>query len=148
MSYQIIPPPYRDQSLVTSSTLYFAYGSNLSFHQMAKRCPESRFVGRARLHGYMFQINQRGFANIVKSSDPRLFVDGLCYLLKTNDERSLDRSEGVPTAYTKEMLEVEFFSAAPHLVGRDVKEIVRSGKFTRRSGMKINTSVKQFANPA
>lgn len=110
----------------SGQTLYFAYGSNLSFDQMAKRCPGSRFVGRARLYGYVFQINQRGFANIVETSDSREFVDGLCYRLSTNDELALDRSEGVPTAYQKEELEVEFFPAAPDLVGRDVVDIVRN----------------------
>ena len=107
-------------------TFYFAYGSNLSFDQMAKRCPESRFVGRARLYNHAFQINQRGFANIINTNDPPEFVDGLCYLISTNDEIALDRSEGVPYAYQKEELEVEFFPAASDIVGRDVVDIVRS----------------------
>jgi gamma-glutamylcyclotransferase len=104
--------------------LYFAYGSNLSFDQMARRCPKSRFVGRARLYQYEFQINERGFANVVKVRDPEVFVDGLCYRLTKADEAALDRSEGVPTAYQKTELEVEFFPASPTLLGRDVTDIV------------------------
>jgi Gamma-glutamyl cyclotransferase, AIG2-like len=107
-------------------TLYFAYGSNLSFDQMSKRCPQSRFVGRARLYQYHFQINERGFANVVPTRNPESFVDGLCYRLTIDDEERLDRSEGVPTAYQKQMLDVEFFAATPSLLGRDVTDIVRN----------------------
>ncbi|KAF3939706.1 hypothetical protein ABW19_dt0206817 [Dactylella cylindrospora] len=107
--------------------LYFAYGSNLSFEQMAKRCPQSRFIGRARLHQYKFQINERGYANVlnVKHHDPQAFVDGLCYLLTEQDEARLDRAEGVPTAYIKKMLDAEFFPGPVNLLGRTVTNIVR-----------------------
>ncbi|TGJ64302.1 hypothetical protein EYR41_010365 [Orbilia oligospora] len=104
-------------------TLYFAYGSNLSFEQMARRCPQSRYVGRARLHGYQFQINERGYANVVER--PGLFVEGLCYRLHPEDEARLDRAEGVPTAYVKEGKNVEFFPAQAALLGRTVTDLVR-----------------------
>ena len=35
---------------------------------MSGRCPGSSFVGRDVLHGYRWQINERGYANIVKCS--------------------------------------------------------------------------------
>ncbi|KAF3231222.1 hypothetical protein TWF192_003665 [Orbilia oligospora] len=104
-------------------TLYFAYGSNLSFEQMARRCPQSRYVGRARLHGYQFQINERGFANVVERLG--LFVEGLCYRLHSEDEVRLDRAEGVPTAYVKEEKNVEFFPAQAALLGRTVTDLVQ-----------------------
>ncbi|KAF3128894.1 hypothetical protein TWF594_011223 [Orbilia oligospora] len=104
-------------------TLYFAYGSNLSFEQMARRCPQSRYVGRARLHGYQFQINERGFANVVEG--PGLFVEGLCYRLHPEDEARLDRAEGVPTAYVKEEKIVEFFPAQAALLGRTVTDLIQ-----------------------
>ncbi|KAK6524468.1 hypothetical protein TWF281_011376 [Arthrobotrys megalospora] len=108
-------------------TLYFAYGSNLSFEQMARRCPQSRFVGRARLHGYQFQINERGYANVVKVKDhrPESFVEGLCYRLHPEDEDRLDRAEGVPTAYIKKEKSVEFFPAEAALLGRTVADLVQ-----------------------
>ncbi|KAK6542375.1 hypothetical protein TWF694_006332 [Orbilia ellipsospora] len=107
--------------------LYFAYGSNLSFEQMAKRCPQSRFIGRGRLYQHQFQINERGYANIVYlgSRNPDAFVDGLCYLLAQNDETNLDRAEGVPTAYSKKILDIEFFPAPISLLGRLLTEIVQ-----------------------
>ncbi|KAK3943536.1 hypothetical protein QBC46DRAFT_419930 [Diplogelasinospora grovesii] len=108
-------------------SLYFAYGSNLAFEQMARRCPRSRFVGRARLFGYQFQINERGYANVIKRPDLNLYVDGLCYRLTEADETQLDRAEGVPVAYQKVELEVEFFPASPDFLGRDVTDIIRCG---------------------
>lgn len=117
MNPRSVALPPRPQSL------YFAYGSNLQLKQMAKRCPDSQFQGRARLHNFRWQINDRGFANVVP--DPDAFVEGLCYLLSPDDEARLDRSEGVPTAYQKKWTEVEFFPAAARLLGRKVTEILR-----------------------
>ncbi|KAK1756707.1 hypothetical protein QBC47DRAFT_168629 [Echria macrotheca] len=76
---------------------YFAYGSNLHVAQMAQRCPESVFLGRAVLTGYRWQINQRGVANVVPSETDS--VEGLVYLVKPKDERALDRSEGVSKGF-------------------------------------------------
>ena len=90
---------------------------------MAKRCPESRFVGTAELHDYRFQINQRGFANILYS--PNDHVEGLLYLLSRTDQERLDRSEGVPTACQKQHLTVQVFTAAIAHVGRAVPELAQ-----------------------
>lgn len=103
-------------------SLYFAFGSNLHLRQMARRCPDSRYIGTARLPNFRFQINQRGFANVVQSMNH--YVEGLCYRLSANDEARLDACEGVPTAYEKMYLDVELFTAEANLVGRKVSEIV------------------------
>ena len=105
--------------------LYFAFGSNLHLAQMAKRCPQSRFIGTAELHKYRFQINERGFANVLPSSKRGDYVEGLVYLLSQSDEASLDRSEGVPWAYRKGSLEVEVFTASIDHVGRAVPELAQ-----------------------
>jgi gamma-glutamylcyclotransferase len=107
-------------------TMYFAYGSNLQMKQMAKRCPESRLIGSATLHSYRWQINERGYANVV--ADSQSSVEGICYLLSDKDEARLDRSEGVHTgAYEKEELHVELVCAPVAFVGRDVEQIVNDG---------------------
>lgn len=51
--------------ITASDRLYFAYGSNLSPEQMARRCPDSIFLGKATLRGHKWQINERGVANVV-----------------------------------------------------------------------------------
>ncbi|KAL8626429.1 hypothetical protein Q9189_007873 [Teloschistes chrysophthalmus] len=111
-------------------TIYFAYGSNLSLHQMSLRCPSSVYIGPARLPNYRWIINARGYANIVSSpshpsSSPSSSgkvegeeegdeVWGLTYTLTSpDDETSLDRNEGVPYAYTKEYMDIQLFPSPP-----------------------------------
>jgi hypothetical protein len=62
--------------ITASDKLYFAYGSNLSPEQMARRCPDSIFLGKATLRGYRWQINERGVANIVAAPAPALKKGG------------------------------------------------------------------------
>ncbi|KAL2070254.1 hypothetical protein VTL71DRAFT_13280 [Oculimacula yallundae] len=105
-------------------TVYFAFGSNLHLGQMAKRCPESRYLGRGLLLHHKWQINTRGYANIYDS--PGNSVHGLCFLLSQKDEERLDRNEGVnmiPSAYDKEFMDVEVYPTNPTIAGRRVKEV-------------------------
>lgn len=81
--------------------LYFGYGSNLWLNQMANRCPDSTFVAIAALQDWKWFINVRGYANIVPS--PGDVVYGMVYAITPANERSLDRCEGVPYAYVKQM---------------------------------------------
>lgn len=106
-------------------TIYFGYGSNLWLHQMDLRCPTSEYLGIARLNGYKWIINDRGYANVVQVSNHSTTEDtdeankgskeyehvvfGLVYSLKEEDEKRLDKNEGVPVAYTKEDLPCDFW---------------------------------------
>src|SRR3989442_1257277 len=86
-------------------TIYFGYGSNLWLHQMSIRCPTSKYLGVARLNNYRWIINDRGYANVVevasKSSGDKgsgeydNVVFGLVYSLESEDEKRLDKNEGV-----------------------------------------------------
>lgn len=76
---------------------------------MSLRCPSSLYLGLGRLPGYRWIINSRGYANVVSSAEAGAEVYGLVYNLTPDDERGLDRNEGVPFAYTKEMLPVKFW---------------------------------------
>lgn len=93
--------------------LYFGYGSNLWKDQMIKRCPTSVYCGIARMKEYRWIINKRGYANIVQigdgNNDHTDEVWGLVFLLEDTDEVKLDLNEGVPEAYTKECLTVDFW---------------------------------------
>ena len=98
-------------------TLYFGYGSNLWQRQMALRCPRSTYRGLARLRSFRWIINARGYANVVEVASDKVndsasdedVVWGLVYSLEGDDETRLDRNEGVPDAYAKETMEVEFW---------------------------------------
>ncbi|KAJ2894971.1 hypothetical protein MKZ38_007060 [Zalerion maritima] len=50
--------------------LYFAYGSNMSLSQMRRRCPQNSYIGVGTLHGYTWQINDRGYANVIPVPAP------------------------------------------------------------------------------
>ncbi|PFH56758.1 hypothetical protein XA68_16041 [Ophiocordyceps unilateralis] len=105
---------------------YFAYGSNLHMEQMKRRCPKSRYIGRAQLLDYRWQINDRGFANIVAQDGCR--VDGLVYEIDAADEAKLDVNEGVAKkAYQKRHLPVLLHRAHAPLYRRPVSWIVAKG---------------------
>ena len=88
------------------SRYYFAYGSNMWRAQMRKRCPQSRLLGPATLHGYRFIINTRGYANIV--ADTQGQVLGVLYAISATDEAALDGFEGVRQGnYRKEEVAVQ-----------------------------------------
>ena len=90
--------------------LYFAYGSNLNWHQMQKeRCPGSKFVQTYILQGYKLIFSHRnpnnkyGHANVEKSKN--LSVPGAIWNLTKEHEKTLDEYEAVnynPPYYYKE----------------------------------------------
>lgn len=105
---------------------YFAYGSNLHIKQMRRRCPGSRFIGRARLANHRWQINERGYANVV--ADDGRWVDGLVYEIGDADESRLDINEGVAkNAYEKRHMPVLLHRAHGALYRRPVSWIVDKG---------------------
>jgi gamma-glutamylcyclotransferase len=121
------PSPNRD-----GRTLLFAYGSSLWRHQVTKRCPGAQYIGIARLRNWRWQINERGYANVVETppvvSSPTTTkwlgplmggeekgretndrVYGIVYRLDKEDEEKLDGYEDVPNSYEKETMWVEFW---------------------------------------
>jgi hypothetical protein len=69
--------------------------------QMAQRCPGASLVGAVVLPGRRFLINRLGFATLIVAPDAQ--AHGLIWTLKADDERSLDRYEGVADGeYRKE----------------------------------------------
>jgi len=107
---------------------------------MQLRCPTSQYLGVARLPNYRWIINDRGYANVVEREDTAEAeaeaadqaaaeagnssaaaaaaadaVYGLVYSLLPPDEARLDVSEGVPEAYTKETLGVDFWASDPRV---------------------------------
>ena len=92
--------------------LYFAYGSNLNWHQMKKkRCPGSEYVQLYILKGYRLIFTHRnpnnkfGHANIEKNIN--YHVPGAIWNLTKKNEKTLDEYEAVnfnPPYYQKEYL--------------------------------------------
>ncbi|KAK1217423.1 hypothetical protein PQX77_019963 [Marasmius sp. AFHP31] len=114
----------------TKLTLNFAYGSNIWMDQMKRRCPESRFIGVAKLEKWYgnsspglvaavltistnhrrWIISTRGYANVIPSQED--YVYGFVYELNATDESVLDGYEGVPVSYTKHTLSAELTKGA------------------------------------
>ena len=77
---------------------------------MKQRCPESRKIGRATLHGYRWIITTRGYASVVECKEES--VEGVIYQLSESDEAELDRFEGVANgSYRKAELSVRIDSS-------------------------------------
>ena len=93
--------------------LYFAYGSNLNLGQMAVRCPQAGVVGKAVLEGYELAF-RRGVLTILPKEGGR--VNGLLWRINAWDELTLDRYEGYPHLYTKELLPVQTDSGSQTVV--------------------------------
>lgn len=83
--------------------LYMAYGSNLNLPQMARRCPDAEVAGTSQVKGY--ELLFRGVATIEPKEEASVPV--LLWKISPQDEKALDRYEGWPHLYRKEMLEVE-----------------------------------------
>ena len=89
--------------------LYFAYGSNLNWHQMKKeRCPSTEYVQPYILKGYKLVFSHRnpnnifGHANIEKNN--KFNVPGAIWKLTKEHEKTLDVYESVnhnPSYYQK-----------------------------------------------
>ena len=82
---------------------YIAYGSNLSESQMAYRCPTAKVVGTSILKDWRLLFD--GPASIEKYEGYKVPI--LIWEIQPEDEKSLDRYEGYPSYYRKEMLDVE-----------------------------------------
>jgi gamma-glutamylcyclotransferase len=86
---------------------YFAYGSNLNWPQMQRRCPSSQFVCVARLPNYQFAITRHsrlrgcGTANIYPAPDQGVW--GTVYDVSAADLVILDTFED---GYRREILPV------------------------------------------
>jgi len=87
---------------MTTTKLYAAYGSNLNLKQMAVRCPDAVPVSTAVLEGW--QLTFRGVATLERCEGSRTPVG--IWGLTSQCETALDRYEGYPRLYRKEMIEV------------------------------------------
>jgi gamma-glutamylcyclotransferase len=86
---------------------YFAYGSNLSWQQMERRCPSSRFVCVACLPNYQFAIARHsrlrdcGTANVLPANGKEVW--GAVYDVLDTELALLD---GFEDGYRREILPV------------------------------------------
>jgi gamma-glutamylcyclotransferase (GGCT)/AIG2-like uncharacterized protein YtfP len=82
--------------------LYAAYGSNLNHDQMARRCPQAKFVGVGVLEKYKLVF--RGVADIEFSKKGNVPV-GL-WDITSDCLMRLDAYEGYPSMYGREVVSI------------------------------------------
>ena len=100
--------------------LYFAYGSNLDWAQMKRRCPSAKFVCRAKLSASRLAFTLKdaerrcGVADVLpdKSKD----VWGVVYELPDNELKNLDKKEGYKPGRPNEQNE---YTREDHYVWRE-----------------------------
>jgi gamma-glutamylcyclotransferase (GGCT)/AIG2-like uncharacterized protein YtfP len=87
---------------------YFAYGSNMNWPQMQRRCPSARFACVGRLINYQFGITRHsrlrdcGTANVFPSAGKEVW--GIVYDISDADLLILDSFED---GYRREKLSIE-----------------------------------------
>ncbi|KAH8698156.1 hypothetical protein GQ44DRAFT_633189 [Phaeosphaeriaceae sp. PMI808] len=104
---------------------YFTYGSNMRLQQMAERCEESILHSKGILYGYKWQVNSRGGATIVKSSETD-YVEGIVFLLTHRDVQCLRLYEKINEQYFFEQ-ELDLVSErfiAPEVGGQTTARVV------------------------
>jgi len=80
-----------------NQVLYFAYGSNLSWDQIRRRCPSARFLGVAELKNYRLcfpRKSQKGYGVASVEEIPGENVWGVVYQINEVDIGRLDAAEG------------------------------------------------------
>ncbi|MCM1189824.1 MAG: gamma-glutamylcyclotransferase [bacterium] len=87
---------------LVSKKLYVAYGSNLHLAQMASRCPDAKVYGSGVIKNYRLAFYR--VASILP--EPGAEVPVGVWTISPQDEKNLDRYEGFPHLYRKEIVNV------------------------------------------
>ena len=87
--------------------IYMAYGSNLNVKQMHIRCPFAKVYKTAELPGYRL-LFRGGNGGAVATIEPRegSSVSVALWKITPFDEKALDRYEGWPRLYRKEIFKI------------------------------------------
>ena len=91
------------------TTLYAAYGSNMNIEQMAFRCPRAKVVGTSKVEDY--ELLFRGWkSSAVATIEPKegCSVPLIVWEITKPDEDALDRYEGWPNFYRKQIFTIDF----------------------------------------
>ena len=81
---------------------YFAYGANLNFYGMHSRCPGH--LPRCIAYIENYKLVFRGVASIEQANGQRVY--GAMYLLDESHMDALDRFEGYPRLYRREIMPI------------------------------------------
>lgn len=77
--------------------LYFGYGLNTNPEEMARRCPDARSLGHARLVNHSFRFSQHADVEPCDNS----YVHGVLWEITEQCLQALDQLEGYPYYYNR-----------------------------------------------
>ena len=80
--------------------LYFAYGSNLHFFQMKRRCKDSIFLKKINLEDFKLTFRSKYKAADIEPRKNSI-VPGALFEISKSDEKKLDVYEDFPILYKK-----------------------------------------------
>lgn len=90
---------------------YFAYGSNMDENRMKQRVNSYEIIGQGTLKNYKLVFNKiaknkldEGYANIISKNS--FLVEGIIYKIDTDGIKQLDKYEGVPIHYKRELMAI------------------------------------------
>jgi cation transport regulator ChaC len=90
-----------------AAMLHFAYGSNMSCAEMARRCPGAVAIGPAQLDGWRYTITRDGYASIVAAPGHKLH--GVLWRLTPRDLAALNSYESLDSGlYRRRWLLVRY----------------------------------------
>jgi len=91
---------------------YFAYGSNMNISRMVDRGITPKKSISFELQDYKLVMNKKsyknpsmGFANIIPKQNS--IVEGVLYTINRDDIKKLDKFEGYPKHYNKNILKID-----------------------------------------
>ncbi|MEG6566142.1 gamma-glutamylcyclotransferase family protein [Thermoanaerobacterium saccharolyticum] len=85
--------------------LYLAYGSNMNFKEMMKRCQNAQLIGPAIIENWKLVFRGKdGFAYATIEPSDDSFVPALLWEIGKKDEDALDKYEDYPYLYRKEIV--------------------------------------------
>lgn len=94
------------QDIRVQRTLYFAYGMNTNHDEMVSRCPDSTFLGTAKMFNHKL-----AFQHVADYEEAKGYtLHGALWLISPTDELALDQLEGYPNHYTKHIKKVRFLN--------------------------------------
>lgn len=117
--------------------LYVAYGSNLNDKQMEYRCPDAVEVGTGIIKDFrlLYKGSKTGcYATIEKAKGEKVYVE--VWHISEHDEKSLDRYEGFPRFYFKQIIDVYM----------DNGEILRAMVYIMDKARKAGLPSKEYYN--
>ena len=111
---------------------YVAYGLNMDISGMGDRCPNSIPIGIGFIKNYNLYF--KGCATIEKEEGKEVPV--LIWRLNKAGEKRLDKIEGYPNYYKKEIIEVNFndkiINAMVYIMNEEIQEYEFSESYIER----------------